>query len=170
MEPVDDLINVGRINRPHGIKGEIELSVLTDYPQRFKPEASFLLSPPVDDLDVVNVENVKSKKNVLILKLKEINGRDGAERLRGHNLAIRDEDLMNLSSDSFWHFELIGLRVTTVDGRELGVIKEILSGQGHDIFVVRNSKEYLIPAVKKVIKDVQIEEGQMVISPTPGLL
>ena len=89
MEPVDDLISVGRINKPHGLKGEIELSVTTDFPERFKPKVSFLLSPPVDDLNKVNIEGVKSKKNVLIIKFKEINDRDAAESLKGHYLAIK---------------------------------------------------------------------------------
>jgi len=170
MESLDGPINVGRINKPHGIKGEIELSVLTDYPKRFKHGARFSLSPPLDDLDAVYVESVKSKKNVLILKFKEINDRDGADRLRGHDLVIEEADLMSLPSDSYWQYDLIGLKVSTIDGRELGVIKEILSGKGHDVFVVENSKQYLIPAIKEVIKDINIKEGQMVIAPTPGML
>ncbi len=170
MGHVDDLINVGRISKPHGIKGEIELFVSTDYPERFKPDAVFLLSPPTADLARVTIENVKSKKKVLILKFKEINDRNTAEGLRGHDLAIKEADLSTLPSESYWHFDLVGLSVATVDGRELGVIKEILAGQGHDIFVVKNGKEYLIPAVKKVIVDINIDQGRIVISPPPGLL
>ena len=77
---------------------------------------------------------------------------------------------MRLPMDSYWQYDLIGLKVMTVDGKELGLVKDILSGQGHDVFVVRNSKEYLIPAVKTIIKDIRIEDGLIVITQTPGLL
>lgn len=170
MEISNKLVTVGRINKPHGIKGEIELTVLTDYPERFKKGSTFHLDPPLPSISKVSVENVRKKKNVLLIKFKDVDDRTGADDLSGKEVAVTVDELAELGDDEYWHFDLVGMRVMTNDGRELGTLIEVLTGRANDVYVVRDGDEHLIPATAEVIEKVDIENKTMVINPIPGLL
>lgn len=163
-------MTVGRINKPHGIRGEIELTVMTDYPERFKIGSTFYLNPPLPSIKEVEIQNVRKKKNTLLIKFIGLDDRDQADDLSGREVAVARDDLMELKADQYWHFDLIGMRVVTTDNRELGSIVEVLTGKANDVFIVRDGKEYLIPAISEVVEKVDIKNKTMLINPIPGLL
>ena len=165
-----DYIVVGHIHKPHGIKGESEVIILTDFPERFQKNSSFILQPPLRAMATVTVGGVRSKRDRLIIKFNEIDSRNEAAELTGRALVVSVEELKDLPPGSYWQHQLMGLEVVTRAGVSLGVIKEIISTAANDIYVVKNGNKYLIPAIADVVKEVDIEGGKMVIEPLPGLL
>lgn len=98
-----------------------------------------------------------------------INDRNGAEPLAGRELAI-DRSEGDKPRDSYWHDEIIGCRVVTDAGQELGRVTEIIRTAGHDIYAVGAKRRYLLPAVKDVIIHIDVDEKIITIKPLPGLL
>jgi 16S rRNA processing protein RimM len=111
------------------------------------------------------------ERNRVYLKLAEITDRDEADEWRGAEVEIAGTDLPPLEEGEYYAFELIGLTVVTTEGEELGVLEEVLDMPANDVYVVRkDGKEYLIPAIKEVIQEVDLSAGQMVIQVIEGML
>jgi 16S rRNA processing protein RimM len=108
----------------------------------------------------------------MLVRLEGATDRTAAEALRGLWIEIPETDVAPLEEGEQYIFKLIGLRVRTTDGRELGVIAEILSTGANDVFVVHSQAgdEVLIPYISDVIASEQIELGEIVVHPVPGLL
>lgn len=166
----NDFVTVGCLGKPHGIKGELELVILTDFPERFYSGAAFLIRSPLTDTQRVTIGNVKKKGGKLIIKLEGVDAREQAEAISGWQLVIPAEEVARLPEDTYWHHDLIGLNVFTMGGRKLGAIREVMSGAANDVYVVRDGKEYLIPAIGEVIKEIDLKNRRMTIEPIPGLL
>ena len=169
IEPSDQ-ISVGRISKPHGLRGEVEVVPLTDFPQRFQAGEKFIINPPLPDMEELTIETTRNKNKKLVVSFFGISDRTAAENACGRDLMISAEDLADLPADVFFHHDLIGLMVETVEGRKLGEIKEVMTGTANDIYVVGGDHEYLIPAIGDVIEKIDIEAGKMTIRPLPGLL
>ena len=170
MKKSEDYVTVGRLRGPHGLKGEMELTVLTDFPERFQPGAKFILWPPLPQCSELVVDAARQKGRGMIVKFAGIDDRRGAEEISGRELLISAFELTPLPENAYWHHDLLGLRVYTAEGEEIGVITEILSGAANDIYVVENERKYLIPAIGDVVKEIDLKAGRMVIEPLPGLL
>lgn len=170
MNELNDFIEVGLVNKAHGIKGELEVIVQTDFPERFQKNSKLILQPPLEWMDTVTVSAVRNKRDRLIVKFNGIDNRDQAEELIGRHLVVPETELADLPPGSYWQFQLIGLEVVTNSGTRLGVIREIITTAANDVYVVKNGQEYMIPAIADVIKDVDLKAGKMVIEPLPGLL
>jgi 16S rRNA processing protein RimM len=107
----------------------------------------------------------------MIIKFSSVDTIDEAGKLRGKTLEIEHRQLQPLPADSYYHFQLIGLEVRTVQGEILGEITEIIATGSNDNYVVRNARgETLIPAIADVVKAVDIERGVMTIEAMDGLL
>lgn len=163
---------VARLIKPHGLRGEIETQPTTDFEDRLLPGRRLLLAPVRGDRDHVTIENVRPKKHRLLLKLTGIDTEEDASSLRGSVLVVPVSELPPLDEGEFYHHELLGMRVETTDGRELGSIAEILRTGANDVYVVRNAEgtESLIPAISACVKDVDVEGQCMTVEPMPGLL
>jgi 16S rRNA processing protein RimM len=166
----DELYAIGVVTGARGLKGEIKVKPLTDYPDRFNHLKSIILykSEPHVTYDI---QRVRFHKNLVILQLKGVETRTDAEKLAGFELLIRKEELIELENDEYFWFDLIGMEVSTTDNVIIGTIKKILDGPANDIYVIENDgTEHLIPAVKQVIVHVDIKNKKMVIDPMPGLI
>lgn len=163
---------VGKITKPHGIKGELVIFPLSDSKQRFLKGKRLSL----DTGKSLTLENIRHYKNSLVIKFKDISSRQEAEKLRNKYLEIPLSEAETLPEGSYWHHEIIGLDVFTKDGENLGRIEEILTTGAHDVYVVKSrsgpkgKKEILIPAVKEIIKEVKLGEKRIIINPIPGLI
>ncbi|GAA4058505.1 ribosome maturation factor RimM [Nonomuraea soli] len=151
---------VGRIGRPHGVRGEVTVEVLTDDPEaRFQPGTAFG--------DLV-VEAARWHKGVLLLRIEGVGSRDEAEELRDTMLLIDSADVAASDDpDEFHDHQLIGLRVVTVAGAEVGEVTDVLH-HGQDLLVV--GKDVFIPFVKALVPVVDLEGGKLVVDPPEGLL
>ena len=100
-----------------------------------------------------------------------LNSIDQAEIFRGAGILIRKDSLVKRDEDEFFWHELLGLDVYLITGQYLGVLKEIFPTGSNDVYVVENQgKEFLIPAIHQVVKEINIPQKRMVISPIRGLL
>lgn len=163
-------IQIGKIINTHGIRGEIKVYPLTNFPERFKALKEIVLISPEKPKRLL-IERVRFQNTNIILKLKEYNSISEVEKLKGLALAIPEEKLWPLKEDEYYHFQILGLKVHTTDGLFLGIIKDIFSTGGSDVYSVKmEDKEYLIPAIKEIIKEINLETGKMIICAREGLL
>ena len=166
-----EFIVIGQIIRPHGVRGELKVKPLTDYPARFQELDIVRIEFPDGKSQEYKINRVAMHNNLLNLALEGVNTRDQAEALRLAYVIITRDELLPLESGQFYHFELIGCFVRTMDGRELGQVKEIMTLTANDVLVVKSSEsEFLIPMIKDVIKNIDTESAEIVIEPIEGLL
>jgi 16S rRNA processing protein RimM len=161
---------VGRIGRPHGIRGEVTVEVRTDDPERrFAPGARFATEPA--SAGPLTVAGRRWHSGVLLLRFQGVTDRNAAERLRNTLLLIDSADVPPPEDpDEFYDHQLIGLKVVTVGGEEVGEVTDVLH-HGQDLLVVRHTgREVLIPFVKAIVPEVDLEAGRLVIDPPRGLL
>ncbi len=168
MDATDRLV-VGRIVKPHGIKGQVEIFILTDTPQRFKPGAVFHLVPPTPEITSVTLTEVKYKKGRVVARLENIKDRESAEALGGRELTWPSSE-SEKPQGAYWLHEVIGCEVETVDGVRLGKVAEVLRTGSNDVYVIKGKSEHMIPAIKEVIQSIDPVKKLMVIKPMPGLL
>lgn len=164
---------VGRVLRPHGIRGELRVAIITDYPERLGQHACFYLASP-DSPEAVRcypVEKLRRHRKVLLLKLGGCDDRNDADELRGMLVQIPLEKAVPLGEGEYYHFQLIGVRVETEDGEWLGQVVEVLETGANDVYVVRGPQgEVLLPAVGDVVLELDLELKRMVVHLLSGLL
>ena len=161
-----EYVAIGRILSPWGTDGHVRVDVTTDFPERYAPGSKVF----VDGRSAV-IEDVAWHKGKAIIKLDISGSIADSEKLQGRLLEIHHSQLQALPEDSYYRFQLIGLKVFTSDGEPLGEIADIASSSGHDTYIVRkDGEEVLIPAVGEIVKTVDIAGGCMVIEPIKGLL
>ena len=106
-----------------------------------------------------------------ILKLSTIDCAEDAQQLRGKSIEIPQSRVQPLPEDHYYHFQLIGLEVRTTRGEHLGEVREIITGKSNDTYLIQGTEgEILIPAIKDVVKSVDLERGFIEIEPIKGLL
>jgi 16S rRNA processing protein RimM len=163
---------VGRIGRPHGIKGYVSVDVRTDDPEgRLAPGSTVRTDPPAAGPLTIRDGRVHSGR--LLLHFEGHDDRGAAERLRGVLLvaevdpAERPED-----PDEFYDHQLVGLRVRTVEGDQVGELAEVLHLPGQDVLSVRrpDGTEVLVPFVAAMVPSVDLDGGEVLVDPPPGLL
>ncbi len=164
---------VGRVLRPHGVRGEVAVEVLSDAAERFSPGAKLAAGDPEapDALRDLEVTAARLHQGRMLLRLAGLSSRDAVEPLRGQLLSIPVEDARGLGSDEYWAHQLVGLRVVDSDGRERGVVADVLPGAAHDLLEVRrlDGGAALVPAVAALVT-VELEAGRVVVQALPGLL
>jgi 16S rRNA processing protein RimM len=157
---------VGRITRAHGIRGEVAVQNLTEVASRFESGSKLRL----EDGRALTVSSARRHGNRLLVTFEEVPDRSGAEALRGQVLLVRREDTQP-PPEGYWIHQVVGLEVVTEDGRGLGRIAEVIHNPGNDVWVTSDGdREVLIPAVREVVLDVDLEGGRVRIRPIEGLL
>ena len=165
-----ELIKIGQITSPHGVKGEVRVFPLTDFPERFATLRTALLGP---EARPVQVRFKGTVKNMIILQVDGAEDRDQAERLRLQYLQVPKSEVHPLPEGHYYVFDLVGLDVVDPEGNPLGKLVAVDSGSpAHDIYVVETApgKRYMVPAVRTFVREISLEKGRVVIAPIPGLL
>ncbi len=165
---------VGRVGRPHGLRGEVTVEVRTDDPaERFRRGAELLTDPA--DRGPLTVAEVRWHSGRLLLTFVGFEDRESAEELRDTLLRIDSAELKPLADpEEFYDHDLIGLMVTTVTGEEVGTVADVLH-YGQDLLVVhgtgpRAGAELLIPFVAAIVPEVDVPGGKLVVDPPAGLI
>jgi 16S rRNA processing protein RimM len=165
---------LGRVLRPHGIRGELRIEVLTDYPERIVSGTEVYLGPdPEDGTTAVLYRVIHARKHqqYLILHLEDIPDRNAADLLRQQYVMVPLEDAVPLEDGEFYLFQAIGLRVHTDEGEDLGAVDEIIETGANDVYVVRGPRgEILLPATDECVVEVNIDAGTMTVHLLDGLL
>lgn len=166
-----DLILIGHVIRPHGLTGLLRIVSYAQSKETFFEAGSVFLIKGENDLYEKKVVSIRPHRSFYLLKLSGLNSIDQAEIFRGAGILIRKDSLLKRDEDEFFWHELLGLEVYLVTGQYLGVLKEIFPTGSNDVYVVENQgKEFLIPAIHQVVKEINIAQKRMVISPMMGLL
>jgi 16S rRNA processing protein RimM len=164
---------VGRVLRPHGVRGELSVEVLSDAPERFSPGVELGVGDPegADPLAPVTVRAARLHQGRLLLSLEGVEDRDAAHRLRGAWLSIPVASARPLGPDEFWPHQLVGLAVVDRQGRERGRIADVVPGAAHDLLAVElaGGASALVPAVAALVT-VELEAGRVLVEAVPGLL
>lgn len=151
-------IIIGRIGAPHGVRGDVRIVPLTDFPDRFDALQQVFL----EDNRPLEVTAVKYHKQFVILKFKGIDTREDVDLLKGKLIKVQRCDVPALAEGEYYSFDIIGLEVYGKDNEFLGKVTEILKTGSNDVYVVENEKEqHLVPALKKVVTSIDIAAGKM---------
>ena len=158
-------VAVGRILAPFGVRGEIKVEPLAP-PQTFTPGRSVTVRA-----ERRVIKSSRRHKRAVLLKLAGINTPEEIASYRHEYLQVPEAELAALEEGEYYRYELIGLRVVSTEGEELGEIAEVLERPANDVFVVLGPKgEALIPAVAEIVREVDIAGGVVTIEVVPGLL
>jgi len=146
----------------------VRCELITDFPDRLKRTARLYRG---DNHTPVELERARLDKHGAILKLAGAQSRDEAEALRGQLLYVAEADAVHLPEDSyFWH-QVIGLKVRTDAGEDLGMVAEIMPTGSNDVYVVEQpDRQILLPAIKDVVQDIDLEAGVMTVHLLEGLV
>lgn len=158
---MEDLLIVGEIINTHGLRGEMKVMPLTDDMRRFDYLEDVILKGKK-----VKVEGVKYFKDKVILKLEGINTIEEAEKLKRTYLEIERENAIELEEDEYFIVDLVGCTVVDTDGFEYGKIKDVIQTPSNDVYWVQGNKEILIPVLKDIVLDINIDEKLITIKPS----
>lgn len=174
METIEVL--VGRIGKPHGIRGEVTVDVRTDEPERrFAAGSRLRAEPPRGSTHAVGeltVESVRTHQQVLLVVFAEIADRNAAETARGTLLYTTvPVDETPEDPDEYYDHQLVGLAAYDVDGAPLGEVAGLVHG-AQDLLTIRTAdgREALVPFVKALVPEVDLRGGRVVIADRPGLV
>ncbi|MCL5038109.1 MAG: ribosome maturation factor RimM [Chloroflexi bacterium] len=140
--------------------------LLTDFPERITEGLEVFINCPDPRKSPVKtrIRSSRSFKKGILVSLEGVDDRDAAEELRGASLEIPEGDVRQLPEGNFYIYQLIGLEVKSIQGEFLGVLEEVLQSPANDVYVVRDGKsEVLVPALRKIVKEVDLESGTMLV-------
>jgi 16S rRNA processing protein RimM len=163
-----DWVLIGIVAGAHGVRGEMKVDLQTDFPDRFKRLTTVYIGQDHRPLQIAAARKLGDR---VALRVASVTDRDAAQAMRGTELYIPIADIMPLPAHTYYRDQIIGLRVETTGGEPIGTITEILVTGSNDVYVAKNEqREVLIPALKNIVREVDLQGGRMVIEPVDGLL
>lgn len=159
-----DLVTIGRVVKPQGRRGEVVVESLSDRKDRFPELKRVFLPGPGPAAEERQVASFWPHKGRAVLKLSGVDSIEDAERLRGADVRIPEEELEPLPEGSYYHHQLRGLRVEDGQGATIGTVADILTtGAGADVLVVKGpAGESLLPLVAHFVVSVDLPGGRLV--------
>ena len=154
----DKKIIIGKIGAAHGVRGDMKVYPLTDFPDRFNT----IKKAFIDDKEI-DIVSTRYQNNFVVMKVKGVNSREEVARYTNKLLKINRSDVPPLNEGEYYSFDIIGLKVINQDDVVLGEIIEILKTGSNDVYITKTpeGKQLLIPALKKVVTEINIEDGFM---------
>lgn len=159
----DNLVAIGKVLKPHGVRGEIKAMILSDFPERFEETDEVWLVSPDGKQEKHAVESARFHSGCVLLCLSDIYTPEEVKDLAGWLISVPDDSLVELEEGEYWHFQLEGLTVNDENGQLIGTFKEVIETPGHDIYAVLTpqGKEVLIPAVAQYVLNVDLANKTM---------
>ena len=163
------LVQVGRLGRAHGVRGEIGLDRVSLTAEELSAVAEFVWEGPGGARRPLRLATARPADGRLLIRFENVEDRDQASALAGGALLADRSRLPDPGPGVLYVFQLLGLKVVDVTGRELGVIEEVLRTGANPVYVVRGTREILIPASGPVVRNVDLEQGVVTVDLPPGL-
>jgi 16S rRNA processing protein RimM len=157
--PVEALV-VGVLVGPHGVRGEVKLRPVTEFPERIPQLEALRLRYPDGREERRRLLAAREHKGMFLLTLEGVETMDDARALRGAEAVVGLEEAAPLPEGRYYEHQLLGLRVVTPDGEELGTVTEIMPGAANDVYV---AGRYLIPATHDAVLRLAPDEGVIVV-------
>ena len=167
---MEDLLQIGVITTTHGVRGEVKVFPTTDDVMRFKKLKQVILDTGKEQIEL-EIAGARFFKNLVILKFKGIDNINDVEQYRQKSLYVTRENAVPLGENEYFIADLIGLKVVSDEGEELGTLSDVLQTGANDVYVVskENTPDLLIPAIRDCIRQVDIESGTMQVHLLAGL-
>lgn len=165
-----NLLILGRVVGAWGIRGAVRVRSFTDLPGLVSRGQSVILRGRRGESEVI-LDEIRPLKHLVVARFQGIENRDTAEALKGYDICIPRGLAPRLPDASYYHYDILGLLVQTEAGEKLGEIVDIWPSDAHDWYVVRrDGKEWLLPAVRAFILEVDLTRRVMVVRPIGGLV
>ena len=167
--PEPEFLIVGRITRPHGIRGEVAMRSMTDYPERLLEVETLYVGP---DRRPYRVKQMRRHADGMLIAFEGIGDRNLAAVLREQFVYVHISDAVPLEEGEYYLFQIAGIRVVTEEGRQLGRLTGLIETGANDVYIITSDegKEVLIPAIPEVIQDVNIPGRVMTVKLLEGLV
>ena len=168
--PADRFILIGKIGKPHGLRGEFRLHLYSEQPENLADyDRLVLVSDGGQLLPPLRIISRRVQGKTAIVGLESVDERNGADHLKGMGVLVERTEMPTPNEDEYYYYQFVGLAVKTQEGLLLGRVDNIFSNGAQDILVIRGkTQEYLIPILRSLI--VQQTEEELIIAPPPGLL
>jgi len=165
-----DYLDIGRVVKAQGLRGEIKAVFYPGVPHDLAGIRELLILTDPDPISLA-VKKIRVKGVATILALEGVDDRDAAEALVGATIQVGRDLLPPPGADEFFWQALVGLAVFIDSGRELGRVAGIMSAGGGEILAIRDrGREYLVPAHREFVREIDLDGGRITISPPEGLL
>lgn len=169
-----ELVAVARAAKTRGLRGELVADLLTDFPERFEELEELIAVAPDGKRTTLFLEDHWFQGGRIVLKFAGYDSIEAASALIGYEFAVPETERVELEEDEFYDWELIGCRVETVEGEELGLVSEVLrTGGDAEVLVVEKAdakREHLIPLAETICVEIDIENKLIRVDPPEGLL
>ena len=168
-----ETFQVGVIASTHGLSGEVNVFPTTQDPERFKKLKKVTLHTQKGEEIQLDIVSSRFFKKFVIVKFKQFNNINEVEKFRGCELTIDRKDAIKLEKGEYYCADLIGLVIVDEEGNELGTLTEILQTGANDVYEMtrKDSEDKIyIPAIRDCVKEINVDEGKIVIHVMPGLL
>jgi len=167
-----DLVMIGEVVKPHGIRGELKVYPFSEQPENFRKYKKIVLQKTAEEEPATySIARSREQGKFVILQLVGIATREEAEALLGSRVWLDNSELPQLETDEYYWHQLKGLRVETETGVQLGKVAGLFSTAATDIMVVTGAgEEFMIPVKGDFIKEINSREGRVIVAPPPGLL
>ncbi|MEG0812729.1 MAG: ribosome maturation factor RimM [Clostridium sp.] len=168
---MEQFLRVGVISSTHGLRGEVKVFPTTDDIKRFTKLKKVYLDTEPEKM-LLEIEQVRFFKNMVIVKFKGFDDIADSERYKGKDLLVSREMAVKLAPDENFISDLLGLQVVTDEGKDFGIVTDILQTSANDIYVIKGNdgKEYLFPSIKECILNIDLKEQKVLVHIMDGLL
>ncbi|MGB2691607.1 MAG: ribosome maturation factor RimM [Thermodesulfobacteriota bacterium] len=166
------LISFGKISKVHGLSGEVRFIPFSRQLDNISTlERIFIVKTPGSSPVELIITKSRVHKHTAVLKIQGIDSIEDAEKLVGTVIHVEMSDLRELDDEEYYWFDLIGLKAYTEEGQYIGEIKDLIDRSLQSLLVVKNDdKEYLIPLTEPIVKEVNLKQSKIIITPIEGLL
>lgn len=168
---MEEYFEIGQIVNTNGLKGLLKIKPFTDNIKEFE-EFKTVYIQKKNELIEFKVQDVKYIKNMVLLKLEGIDDIDEAEKYRNFYLKIDRSKMPKLPEDSYYIVDLLGCKVVTTEGEDLGLVDDVFSTGSNDVYVVKNElgKQILLPAIGEVVQNVDVKNKTITVKLLEGLI
>jgi len=167
----EDLLLVGSVTRPHGLRGLLRIRSYAQSEKSFLNAGTVFLETASGETHEHAVSSISPHQRIFLLTLKGLDSLEEAEKYRGAAIFIRKDPASRETDDEyFWH-EIIGMQVYLKSGEYIGTVEQVIPTGGNDVFVVRKEEsEILIPGIHDVVREIDLEGKKMIIDAMEGML
>ena len=168
-----ELLAVARVAKTRGVRGEVAADLLTDFPERFDELERLIALKPSGEREVLTIEEHWLHGGRIVLKFEGYDTPEAAAALVGYELTVPETEAVELEEGEFYDWQLAGCRVETIEGRDLGTVRELMRAGGDaPLLVVRSDegKEHLIPFAESICVEIDMERKLIRVDAPDGLL